>query len=374
VDDWADRLEQLFAQGQLQEGRELAREILAEAADQHSAAVARFHLARIAIRLHDVETGLEDVRRARAILEATPNEPLVVECLDWEAAALHLMESPAALSTARDALRRCLRLVPPAPATEARILGRIGAIALSHHDWKSAIWYYEAATQRLEPVHDIRLLAHMCNDLSVAYLELGLHERAIHYARRGLALHRMVDEGPAVARITNNLGLALLRHGRLPEAEPLLRRSLRLCRRLRLTAGLSHVLLSLGELEFRRERWREAAALFSEAADEATAAAEPLTHAAAQQWLALVNEVGGDQDEADRGFRVAIRELTGHGTGDRLRECRANYALLLERRGDVASAVQHWKEVARDRRAVPAGLGDLLPRPEPLTPRHSQPG
>jgi tetratricopeptide (TPR) repeat protein len=374
VHDWADQLEQLFATGQLQEGRELAGEILAEAADQQSAAVARYHLARIAIRLHEVEAGLEEIRRARVVLEAAASDALVVECLDWEAAALHLMENPAALSTAREALRRCLRLEAPPPTTEARILGRLGAIALSHHDWKSAIWYYEAATQRLEPVRDVRLLAHMCNDLSVAYLELGMHERAIHYARRGLGLHRMLDEGPAVARVTNNLGLALLRSGRLPEAEAQLRRSLRQCRRLQLTAGVSHVLLSIGELEFRRERWTEAEVLFAQAAEMAASAAEPLTQAAANQWLALVNEVRGERDEADRAFLVAMRELTGQGVGDRLRECRASYALVLERRGDAVSAVQHWKEVARDRRAVPPGLGDLLPRFERLVPGRSQPG
>jgi tetratricopeptide (TPR) repeat protein len=295
-----------------------------------------------------------------------------VDCLDWEAAALHLIEDPAALSTARDALRHCLRLDPPAPATEARILGRLGAIALSHHDWKSAIWYYEAATQRLEPVRDIRLLAHMCNDMTVAYLELGLHERAIQYARRGLGLLRMLDEGAAIARITNNLGLALLRHGRLREAEPPLRRSLRLCHDLQLTAGLGHVLLSLGELEFRRERWSEAELLFARAAKEAESAAEPLTLAAARQWLALTNEARGDRAEADRAFLMAMRELTGQGVGDRLRECRAHYALVLEGRGDVESAVRHWKEVARDPRPTPPSLGDLLPRFEPLAPHRSQ--
>src|SRR5205814_10579434 len=76
---------------------------------------------------------LRELRAARETFESSGDEWMVVECMDWQAAALHLLEEKAALPTAEAALEACRRLHLANQALEARLLGRLGAIHTAQH-------------------------------------------------------------------------------------------------------------------------------------------------------------------------------------------------------------------------------------------------
>src|SRR5207302_967061 len=109
--------------------------------------------------------------------------------------------------------------------------------------------------------------------------------RSVAFARRALAVHTMVRDTASIARVENNLGMALMRQGLLGAAEESLLRSLRLCEELGLERGRSHVLLSLGELCCRRAELHRAETILMEAMALAERVQERMTLAAAHQLL-----------------------------------------------------------------------------------------
>lgn len=322
----------------------LAADVLALARDPRSEALARVYLGLAHVGVAQTDYGIRNIRRARATFENLGDERMVVECLDWEATALHLNERADALPLEEEALRRCRALRPLPEAVEARIQGHLGAIHTGRHDWAKAIRSYEAALAARAQVRDLGRLARMYNDLSIAFLETGDDEESLTYARKALAIHSMVRDEISIARVENNLGLVFMRLGRLDEAEERLKRSLDLCDKLHLERGRSHVLLSLGELRIRLGDVDGGEALLVEAAELAGRLDERMTLAAAHTWLGWLHSQRGDAGPVDAAFQRALALLVGGSADERLAECHVQYARALEALGDLTGAVLHWKQ------------------------------
>jgi tetratricopeptide (TPR) repeat protein/DNA-binding XRE family transcriptional regulator len=344
TDPGLDRLEQLAVAGEWRALHDAAYERLPPVRGAGEEALARYYLGRAQVELKEAEAGLDNLRQARSLFEETGDGWMVVECMDAEAGALYLLERPEALEVGLAALRACRNLRPVPLSTEVRILGHIGAIQLTHHEWAKAVDYYEDALRAAGSLRDLGRLARMYNDLSIAYQELGNLTRAGSYSHKALALFGMQADRLAVARAENNLGLVLMKQGDLDAAERHIRTSLDIFGELGIEREKSHVLLSLGELYQRREERGQAETFVTQALELADRLGESMTAALALQFLGRLAARAGDHVRVDETFGRAIALLTALGVRERLVECHAMYADLLGLRGDKDRAIEHWRQ------------------------------
>ncbi len=82
-----------------------------------------------------------------------------------------------------------------------------------------------------------------------------------------------------------------------------------------------------------------------------------MTAALAHQVLGRLATRRADKDRADREFSIALSTLDRLGATERLLECHASYADVLEARGDHEAAVQHLKA------AIALARPQALPQP-----------
>lgn len=358
TDPGLDRLEQLAIAGDWRALKDAAYELLPPARGAGEEALARYHLGRAQVQMKEGEAALANLRRAQTLFRQTGDRWMAVECMDWEAGALYVLERREALEAAEAALRECRSLRPVPLSTEVRILGHIGSIQLAHHEWKKAVASYEEAVRAAGSLRDLGRLARMYNDLSLAYQELGNLTRAASYSHKALALAGMQQDRLAVARAENNLGLVLMKQGDLDAAERHIRTSLDAFDEVQVEREKSHVLLSLGELYLQREAYEPAEAYFGQALDLARRQGESMTAGLAMQFLGRLAARVGDHARTDEAFREAIALLTGLGVTERLVECHAQYAEILTERGEKDLAIEHWRQAMAISRphAVPGAI------------------
>jgi len=338
-----DKLRELAAAERFDDLLEQAETAKSEAVDAVDRAWAAFYVARAQVARAVPHAALHELREAKATFEASGDRWMVVECMDCQAAALHLLEEKSALTTAEAALDACRRLRPANRALEARILGRLGAIHVGQHRYPQAVEYYSQAVDVAGELKDLSRVGKMYNDLSIAYEHLGDLSRSRVFAQKAITIHELLHDRLSVARAENNLGLVLFRQGQIDQAREHLNRSLGICDEMGVEVGKSHVLLSLAEIDLidhdpdgARRRIHEALAL-SEKNNQFGSIAQ------AHQELGRVAEIAGGHAEADREFAAAIGILERAGLNDRVVSCRAIYAQILERRGDTHGALEQLK-------------------------------
>jgi tetratricopeptide (TPR) repeat protein len=354
----SDRSNQGVRQQKLPELSELERLALAEdpqALREHASALLervhdprregqlRYYLGRAQVQLSEPQAAQVNLHRAGEIFSQLNDAWMVVECMDWEAGALYLLERPEALELTQRALRQCRDLSPIPITTEVRILGHIAAIHVSRHEWTQAISVYEQALGRAGALRDLARMARMYNDLSIAYQEMGDLAQAGAYSHKALALHEMQNNREALAFSENNLALVLMKQGQVAAAESHLRKSLAVFEELGLDQKKSHVLLSLSELSMTRRDSDEARWFAEGALELAERNHEPMTLALAHQALGQLAAAGGDPKRSDAEFELALGLLTPLKVVERLVECHTKYAAVLEARGDNLQALKHLK-------------------------------
>jgi len=340
-------LERLALAGEAAALRTASGNLLKKVDDTWSEARVRYYLGRAQMDLSEPDVALDNFRRARLVFEEKGDQWKVVDCLDWEAGALYVLERPEAIEVANRALVACRSLNPVPPAVEARILGHLGAIHVNRHEWAKAISLYEAAVVVAGSVRDLSRVARMYNDLSVAYQELGDLVSAAQHAQKALAIHAMLRDQESLAIAQNNLGLVLLKQGRLDEAEKHLGDALAGFVQLGLERGRSHILLSLGELALAQGRDEDARTHFAAAVGMAERLHEDLTAGLAHQFLGRLAESGGGDDRCDAEFAAAVRLIERLNAPERLLECHREYAEILAARGDGAGSIEHWRMAVR---------------------------
>lgn len=314
--------------------------------DLSTQAYMSLYLGQAHTRLHHPDPAQTLLRRARELLEGIGDQWLLVECLDWEGAALYLSEDPRALPTVQEALRRCRELRPVPAATEARILGHLANIQVAEHDWDQAIGTYETALEAAGSLRDLGRMARMHDGLQAAYSALGNNTQALSHAHKAKSLYELEKDRLHVARMENNLAVLLIKQNRLVEAAGHVESSLRQLEELGQEAGKANAVLTKAELEYRRGNLVAAEHSADEALELAGRLGETATTAEARQHLGEISARREQSAEADSHFAVAIELFTKLDLTERLAECRAAYAQVLEARGDTPAAMEQWKQVA----------------------------
>jgi tetratricopeptide (TPR) repeat protein/DNA-binding XRE family transcriptional regulator len=343
TDPGLDHLEQLALAGEWRALRDTAYGLLPPARGASEEALVRYYLGRAQLELKDAEGALENFRRARTLFQEIGDAWMVVECMDGEAGGLYMLERREALELAEAALRECRKLSPVPLSTEVRILGHLGAIQLTHHQWGKAVAYYEEAVRAAGALRDLSRLARMYNDLSIAYQEMGNLTRAASYSHKALAIYGMQQDHRSIAQTENNLGLVLMKQGDLDGAERHISASLAIFDEVHMELGKSHVLLSMGELYLYREAFGQAEDYITQALDLAERLGESMTAALALQFLGRLAARAGHDTRTDQVFTQAIALLTALGVTERLVEAEAQYAEILGARGEKDLAIEHWR-------------------------------
>jgi tetratricopeptide (TPR) repeat protein/DNA-binding XRE family transcriptional regulator len=344
--DRIEHLERLVLSGDNAALKEAAGTVLATAEDAREKAFAHYYLGRAQILASDPEAARINLVAARDYF--SQSDPwMVVECMDWEAGALYTLERPEALSLAQESLTMCRQLKPVPISMEVRILGHLGAIHVSRHEWKEAISSYEKAVQKAGPVVDLERLARMYQDLSLAYQETGAMGNAVSYAQKALALYEMQENREAQAWVENNLGLVLLKLDQIEQGERHLQNALTIFNELGLQRRKSNLLLSLAELEMTRGAYGKAEAYATQALASAEASEELMTAGLAHQTLGQLTAIQRDDEVTDQQFAAALNLLGQSNAPARILECHLKYADILEKRGDWQSAVFQLRQAVK---------------------------
>jgi tetratricopeptide (TPR) repeat protein len=274
--------------------------------------------------------------------ERTNDEWMAVEALDWEAAAMGLLEDPQALQLAHEALERCRRLDPKPIQTEARILGHISTMYVVAHAWAQGIRCYELAVEASRQVKDLLQEAKMHHGLGNAYQWLDQPVRARQHLDKALALYAIESDTSAIYRVENDLGYLLLKQGQFDAAEEYLLKALAGCDARKIDRrGRGFILNSLGELNLKRGDLDVATRCLKLALDTGNAVGERVVQAEAHRLSAHVEEARSNRAAANHHFEAALSLLEQVQMPDRLRELHMEYARLLDERGQTASASRH---------------------------------
>ena len=291
---------------------------------------------------------LEHLQKARQMFQDLGDSWMVVETLDWEAAAFGLLEDPRAIDMALDALERCRKLDPIPSQTEARILGHIAAMYVVAESWPQAIRYYESAVEAAGAVKDLLQQAKMHHGLGAAYLRMQQPMRARQHFERALALYSIESDLSAVYRLENDLGYLLLHEGHLDAAEHHFVKALTGSDELKIDRrGRGFILVNFGELHLRRDDLDGAAEFLRQALESSEATGEQIVFADAHALLGELEESRGNSAATDEHFETAISTLDRLRLPDRLRDSHMKFAEILDARGEQARAAGHWKLAAQ---------------------------
>jgi len=336
-------LELALAQERFEDARSLGASLLEAATDPSLRGRICVLQAQACLRLASVEDALPLLVEARAAFESSGDRWMLAECLDWQAAAEHLLENPGALAVARQALALAKSLEPVPTRTLVRIYGRIGSICVAQHKWKEAVEAYQRAVQAGAGVLDMSRLAKMYNDLSIAYRRVGDLALAADFATKAVSIHELLNDQLSVGRAETNLALVLMRQGEHASAGEHLERALGIFTQAEQPRGRAHILLAQAELLRDTGDQAQAQAKAHEALMVATQLGEAASQSEANQVLGTIAGAAGDPAAADGYFEESIRILQDLNLPERLTTVRATYARTLEERGDVQAALRQWR-------------------------------
>ena len=331
------RMAELAEQRRYGDLEQLARQTLRQKGGTHRArAMANFYAARAVLdRLPN--RALTLFRRARRQLLRAGEPWLAAEAMDWEAAALYLLQDPNAVEVGQQALQRYRALPDRQSHVEARMLEHIGTYRLQRGEHVPAIRCYREAIEVAGSRLDLARLAHIYHGLAEGCRQAGEVRQALDYMERTVHFYRTEHDvrGPVsanLARAENDYGVHLMRLGRWERAEEMIRAALEHYAEIGVEPGRAHALLSMGELNQLRGRPREALEWTFQAVGHAERLGETAALASAHQQMGDIWLAAGEHDRFEACFERALEILDGTG----LRELRAECAARRER-GRAAS-------------------------------------
>lgn len=335
----------------------LGLSLLEKGWSDEGAAFVHLYLGQAYCRLVQPVEALKHLPPARAYFEQYGDEWSAVDALDWEASAWELLEDARAIGLANQALERCRKFEPRPQQVEARILGHLAGMYVVARSWALAINHYEAAAEAANAVKDLLQLAKMHHGLGVAYTQLQRPTLAREHYEKALALYSIESDLSAVYRVQNDIGNLLMHEGQLDSAEQHFLKALAGAEELHMDRrGRGFVLTNLGEVSLRKGRVSEAREYLQRAAEVGQAVGERLVLAEVHSLLGLLEERMGNREAADDQFHEAIHMLEKLEAANRLRDCHMDYAQLLEDRGDIGTAMRHWRAAAEIGKASTLGI------------------
>jgi len=350
-------LESLTARRDFQAVVTLGHSLLDRPCRPDDVAMIRFYVGQAHCRLVQPPEALACLPLAREQFELRHDELMAVDTLDWEASARGLLEDPAALALEAHALARCRELEPRPRQLEARILCHVANMHVVRRSWSSAITHYEAAVEAANPVSDLLQLAKIHHGLGIAYERSGQPATARPHLDRALALYSIESDLSGLYRVENDLGDLLLREGHVEAAERHFLKALAGADELNITRrGRGFMLANLGDVCARQGRGDEARLYLNQAVAAGRTFGERTVVADAEMLLGGLDEKVGNHPSADAHYLAAIRSLEEAEMPNRLRDCRVEYAQVLEDRGDLQAAFRQLRlAVATESAATETG-------------------
>jgi tetratricopeptide (TPR) repeat protein len=209
-----------------------------------------------------------------------------------------------------------------------------------------ALRVYEAVAKS-GSASDPAVAATALNNACVIRMDLGDLRAALPECEEALRLRRAGGDAVSIAETLDNLGLVLQSLGRPGEAEERFRESLGLSRTLEDSEAVAITLGNLGALALSRGRYSRAMRLYTEAADLAARHRDE-PWAAEQEEIARVNQ--GVVLEKVGAYREALQLYKELATESRALDSRRRAALLVNagviyrNLGDPVSAVESFRE------------------------------
>lgn len=351
-----EEIELALIQERFEDAVTIGERLRTELIDRHQRARAALHLAEAHLRQANVQRARDLLEEAHQHAEEAGDQWMLADVLDWQAAALYLLEDPQALATARSALRLAQSLDPLPDPTIVRINGRIGAICVAQHKWQEAIEAFSAAIEAGGTMLDLSRKAKMYNDLSIAYRRRGELMRAVEYARKAIEIHELLQDRLSIARAETNLALVLARQHDLDSAGAHLAHALELFDGAGQSRGRSHILLAQAEVALNRSDLKVARAKAEEALELAASLSEKATHGEAYQVLGTIAVAEGNVQEMSNFFGRAIATFEALGARERLLAAHSAYARALEAVGETEEALRQWRYAVASTHPEAAGV------------------
>jgi tetratricopeptide (TPR) repeat protein len=300
----------------------------------HSLVVASFYAGRAAL-YRNPDEAVALLRRARRLLPGFGEPWLAAEAMDWEAAALAMLENPlGALDLGQRALTKYRQLVDRSPRVEARMLEHIGGYLLQSGDNDSARTSYREAIEVAGSLLDLTRLAKVYHGLAVSYRRTGEIQPAIECMERAVHFYRTERDVQGVAsrnlaRLENDYGVLLMELARWDRAEEMIRSALAQLRGE--DAERPEALLSMAELRQAQNRLGEAMELTDQALSSAQQMRAPLSTSRSYQQQGELHALQGDNERFEACFARAIEILDRAGLRERRAEAMARYRRVRDR-------------------------------------------
>jgi transcriptional regulator with XRE-family HTH domain len=325
-------------------------------------------LAEAEARLGQIDAGTKDASEARSIALQHPDEPwLEAEAQIVEAELLGLAGDPDAASRAEEALERARALEPPIAALEARA----ASLVVGHHEaneaWPEAaalLAPYAAAGS--PPGVAVSAAAQVHEALAEASEKSGQRTAAFAARAQAAALWALHRDLSRAADAAVRLGAVELLAGDPEGARAQLEQALALAETLGLAPVAARALIARADLELRLEDLTAAGQALERARERAKAADDAALLGYVCMLEGRLGAATNDRRATDRGFREAIRIFETIGHEEPLAEVHAEYAEVLESRGNLKAALAHWKHAASHRLTRTGGLAGLPSAPSSL--------
>jgi tetratricopeptide (TPR) repeat protein len=249
---------------------------------------------------------------------------------------------------ARMHLRRALDEVHESgddPVLTGKIMVSIGHILFVQREIDAAITHYQTAVDLFGSVRDYHTQGTIYAGLSLAMKRKGDMGRALHYAQLGASLFRAGNDIRDMASLLNNMAVALQEHGDLERATDVAEQALERAQQagaLDMEAAVHGTLASIYLAGGDLDRAGQEAAL---AGDLARDDSDP---ARIDSWRALaeIAERQGNPERSDVLFGQVLAGLRQSGRWTRYVEVALAYSDVLQKRGDIAGALQYAREAA----------------------------
>ena len=327
------RLAELDEQQRFEELGRVATQLLREVnCTKRTRAVATYYAGK-AVLNQAPGRALALFRRARRLLLRVTEPHLASEAMDWEAAALYLLQDATAADVGLQALESYRALADRQPHIEARMLEHLGTYGLQRGEHADAIERYREAIEVAGVRLELARLANIYHGLAEGCRQAGETRRALDYMERAVHFYRTEHDvrGPVsanLARAENDYGVHLIRMGRWERAEEMIHAALDHYEEIGVESARANFMLSMGELDQRRNRLDEAIDWTVQAIEHAHRRGETLTQAAAYQQLGELWAERGDASGFEACFDRALEILDRAALPERRAECLARYGRI----------------------------------------------
>ena len=177
---------------------------------------------------------------------------------------------------------------------------------------------------------------------ATAWVHVGQYDKALEAYREALAFYEQANSTRELIEALHEVGDLQVVLGDLVSGERDFRRAIDLARGIGHPRGVTFNLTALGDLEFRRRRYEESAALYREALSGATTAGERDFIATSAMQLALAYRELGRFDEAVTEAARALETAQAMEARQLEAQARFTYGEISRAQGNPREALEHY--------------------------------